>query len=98
MQYKAFISYSHAADNKLAPVLQSSIQQFSKPFYKLRAIRLFRDKTTLSLTPQLWPFIQKALAESEYFILMASLESAKSPWVIQEVNEWLQNNNNSLKI
>ena len=33
MAYKAFISYSHAADNRLAPMLQSALQRFAKPFY-----------------------------------------------------------------
>src|SRR5437867_4307106 len=31
MPYKAFISYSHAADSKLASALQSALYQFAKP-------------------------------------------------------------------
>jgi TIR domain-containing protein/WD40 domain-containing protein len=89
MTYKAFVSYSHAADNQLAPMLQSALQKFAKPFYKLRAIDIFRDKTSLHLTPELWPEIQKAIRQSEFFILMASPESAKSDWVQREVVEWL---------
>jgi len=58
MSYKAFISYSHAADYQLAPTLQSALQRFAKPFYRLRAINVFRDKTSLHLTPKLWPLIQ----------------------------------------
>jgi hypothetical protein len=68
MSYKAFISYSHAADGQLAPTLQSALHRFAKPFYKLRALRVFRDKTSLHLTPQLWPLIQSSLSESEYFL------------------------------
>ena len=45
MLYDAFLSYSHAADGKLAPSLQSGLQQFAKPWNRLRAIRVFRDKT-----------------------------------------------------
>jgi len=89
MAYKAFISYSHAADNRLAPMLQSALQRFAKPFYKLRAINIFRDKTSLHLTPELWPEIQKAIRNSEFFILMASPDSAKSHWVQKEIEEWL---------
>lgn len=96
MKYKAFISYSHAADNQLVPVLQNSLQQFCKPFWKLRSIRIFRDKTTLSITSELWQSIQNALNESEYFILMASPDAANSLWVEQEILEWLTRNNNSL--
>jgi hypothetical protein len=30
-RYKAFISYSHAADNRLAPVLRTALHGFAKP-------------------------------------------------------------------
>src|SRR4030095_2180359 len=89
-EYKAFISYSHAAQGTLAPLLQSALQKFAKPFYRLRAIRVFRDETSLALTPRLWPTIQKALGASEYFILMASPAAAASEWVQAEVGEWLR--------
>lgn len=91
MVYKAFISYSHAADGKLAPALQSALQSFAKPWYKLRALRIFRDKTTLAMTPRLWPSIQRALDDSEYFLLLVSLESCQSPWVQREVDHSLRN-------
>ncbi|MEJ2092877.1 MAG: SUMF1/EgtB/PvdO family nonheme iron enzyme [Syntrophobacterales bacterium] len=90
MPYRAFISYSHAADGKLAPALQSALHRFAKPWYRLRAIHVFRDETSLSVTPALWPTIEKALGESEYFILMASPEAAASHWVRQEVDYWLK--------
>jgi WD40 repeat protein len=93
-KYGAFISYSHAADNKLAPMLQSALHRLAKPFYRLRAMRVFRDKSSLNLTPELWPLIQAALKDSEYFILMASPEAAQSKWVKNEINEWLTLNQN----
>jgi WD40 repeat protein len=91
MMYKAFISYSHAADGKLAPVFQSALQRFAKPWYRLRGLRAFRDETGLAVTPALWPSIQRALSESEYFILFASPEAAGSHWVEQELQFWLAN-------
>src|SRR2546423_9736343 len=96
MPYKAFISYSHAADGQLAPTLQSALHRFAKPFYRLRALRVFRDKTSLHLTPELWPLIQKALAESEYFRRLAAPDAAKSHWVEAEVEEWLRLKGGSL--
>lgn len=96
MSYKAFISYSHAVDNQLASRLQSALQRFAKPFYRLRHIRIFRDETTLSLTPELWTTIQKALSESEYFIFLASPRAAQSIWVPQEIEEWLKRQDNKL--
>lgn len=70
-KYKAFISYSHAADKELAPKLQSELQKFAKPFYQPRAIRIFRDETNLEANPKLWTSIEDALNNSEYFVLMA---------------------------
>jgi WD40 repeat protein len=90
MIYKAFISYSHAADNRLAPALQSALHRFAKPWYRLRAIRVFRDKTTLAATPALWPSIEKALGESEHFLLLASPEAAASQWVQREIMYWIE--------
>ena len=88
--YDAFISYSHAADGKLAPALQNALQRFAKPWYRLRALHLFRDQTSLSATPGLWPAIEAALKGSRYFLLLASPEAAKSRWVQQEVEWWLE--------
>jgi hypothetical protein len=88
--FDAFISYSHAADGKLAAALQHGLHRFAKPFFKLRAIRVFRDETTLAMTPQLWPEIEKALRSSHFFILMADPLSAQSDWVKREVACWLE--------
>jgi WD40 repeat protein len=54
-------------------------------------MRVFLDKTSLSANPALWPTIEQALGQSEYFLLLASRASANSHWVQQEVNWWLQN-------
>lgn len=88
--YQAFFSYSHAADGHLATFLQNALQGFAKPWYRRRALRVFRDMTGLSVTPDLWAKIRQALASSEYFVLFASEQSARSQWVELEVNTWLQ--------
>src|SRR5215510_12479873 len=90
-KYRAFISYSHAADDRLAPALQSGLHRFAKPWYRLRAMRVFRDKTGLAVTPELWGSIQKALEDADYFIPLASPRAAQSKWVEQEVDWWLRN-------
>lgn len=89
-RYKAFISYSHAVDGKLAPALQTGLERFAKPWYRLRAFRVFRDKTGLAVTPALWPSIERGLESSEYFILMASPAAAQSEWVQREIDYWLE--------
>jgi tetratricopeptide (TPR) repeat protein len=89
--YDAFISYSHAKDRPIASALQSAIQRLGKPWYRRRVLRLFRDDTSLSATPGLWPAIEQALANSRFLILLASPEGAASPWVTKEVTYWLKN-------
>ena len=86
--YDAFLSYSHAADGQLAPALQAGLQSLAKPWYRRRALRVFRDKTSLSASPELWPAIEGALSQARYFVLLASPEAAASHWVEQEVRWW----------
>src|SRR5437660_11235691 len=88
--YDAFISYSHAKDKPIAAALQSVVQKLGKPWYRRRALRLFRDDTSLSATPHLWPTIEQALGESRFLILLASTEAAASHWVGEEVAYWLE--------
>ena len=88
--YDAFISYSHAKDKPIASTLQSAIQRLGKPWYQRRVLRLFRDDTSLSAAPGLWPAIEQALANSRFLILLASPEAAASPWVAKEVCYWLE--------
>jgi tetratricopeptide (TPR) repeat protein len=88
--YDAFVSYSHAEDKPIAAALQSVIQKLGKPWYHRRALRLFRDDTSLAATPHLWPTIVQALGQSRFFILLASPEAAASKWVDREVSHWLE--------
>lgn len=89
-EYDAFISYRHAADGQLAPALQTGLQSLGKPWHRRRALRVFRDKRSLSATPDLWPTIERALGGSRYFVLLASPEAAESRWVDHEVRWWLE--------
>ena len=86
--YDAFISYSHAVDGKLAPAIQSGLHRFAKPWYRLRALRVFRDETSLSATPELWPSIVAALDASRWLIVLASPDAAESRWVNDELEHW----------
>ena len=88
--YDAFISYSHAKDKPIAAALQSVVQRLGKPWYRRRALRVFRDDTSLSATPHLWPSIEQALSQSRFLILLASPEAAASPWVGKEIEYWLE--------
>ena len=89
MVYDGFISYSHAADDRLAPALQRGLQRLAKPWNSRRALRIFRDETGLSTNPHLWSAIEGSLDESEWFVLLASPEAAASEWVNKEISHWL---------
>jgi WD40 repeat protein len=88
--YDAFISYSHALDGKLVPALQTMVERFAKPWYRPRALRIFRDTASLSANPDLWSSIETALAGSSWLVLMASPEAARSVWVDREIAWWLK--------
>ncbi len=87
--YDAFISYSHAADGQMAPAIQEGLQRLAKPWNRRRALEVFRDQTGLSVTPHLWGSITAALDTAQWFVLLASPESANSEWVGKEISHWL---------
>jgi hypothetical protein len=91
MKYNAFISYSHIADGLLSSKIQLGLQKIAKPWYKIRALNIYRDQTNLSLTPNLWGTIQNALENADFLMLMASPAAAQSNWVNKEISFWLNN-------
>jgi WD40 repeat protein len=90
MNYRAFISYSRYADNMLAVALQKSLQRFGIPWYRPSKFQVFLDRVDLAASPALWPSIENSLEASEFFILLASPESAASQWVQREVAFWIE--------
>ncbi|GLW33641.1 TIR domain-containing protein [Actinoplanes regularis] len=89
MTFDGFISYSHAADGRLAPAVQRGLHRLAKPWHRRRALWIFRDQTGLAVTPKLWTSIQEALDGSRHFVLLASPEAASSQWVNREIEHWL---------
>jgi WD40 repeat protein len=89
MTFDGFISYSHAADGRLAPAVQRGLHRLAKPWHRRRALWIFRDQTGLAVTPTLWTSIQQALDGSDHFVLLASPEAARSPWVNREIEHWV---------
>ncbi|MEV0199762.1 TIR domain-containing protein [Nonomuraea sp. NPDC050691] len=87
--YDAFISYSRATDAPVAKALRDELHRFIRPWYKMRALRVFLDQASLSANPGLWPSIREALDSSRCFILLASPEAAVSPWPSREIEHWL---------
>lgn len=88
-RYDAFLSYSHAADSAKADHLRRGLQNFARSSWRqLRALRIFLDNASLSANPGLWPEIERHLADSGAFILLACPRSADSDWVQKEINWW----------
>ena len=74
----------------LAQRLQSALQRFAKPWWKRRAVRIFRDESSLSANPHLWSSITEALDSSGWFVLLLSPDAARSEWVNQEIGYWVE--------
>lgn len=89
VRYRAFVSYSHASDRHLGGALQNALQLLAKPWYREQVFEIFRDQTDLASSPHLWSDIEAALRESEFFVLLASPQSAGSQWVAREIDFWL---------
>ena len=86
--YDAFISYSHAADSRLAPALERGLRRLTRAWYQRQALRIFRDQTSLAANPDLYATIERAMRHSRNFVLLASPAAARSPWVRREVRYW----------
>jgi hypothetical protein len=83
-EYDAFISYSHAADSRLAAALERGLERLARPWNRLRAMSVFRDENDLTLNPDLWGMISSRLERARYLVLLLSPEAAASPWVNKE--------------
>ncbi len=95
MQYRAFISYSHA-DSRWARWVHRRVENYRLPS-RLRGTHgefgplpdrfgpIFRDREDLSSAGDLGPKIQVALADSEAMIVLCSPDAARSPWVNNEI-------------
>lgn len=88
--YDAFISYNHGADGELARALRSNLQRFAKPWNRRRAMRVFLDRDSLEATSSLGDALDDKLGGARYLILLASNESAASPWCDREARYWLE--------
>jgi WD40 repeat protein len=88
--FDAFLSYSHAGDAELAAALQRGLHRLARPWYRARAVHVFRDTSDLAADPDLWSVIERGLARSRHLILLASPEAAASPWVDREVAYWFE--------
>lgn len=75
----------------LATALEEGLERYAKPLFKMRALEIYRDTESQILTPDLLAAVHQAMDQSEHLILLASPESAASPWVPKELLHWCEN-------
>ena len=61
VRYGAFLSYSHAASAEMARGLEKWLQIYAKPWWRWRAVNVFRDENDFTASPGLWSTIADAL-------------------------------------
>jgi hypothetical protein len=87
-RYDAFLSYSWQADLRVAPVIQSTIQNFLRPWYKTRAKTIFRDLSCLPAGSSLERELLVRLDRSHHLIVLACPEAALSRGMELEIRHW----------
>ncbi len=95
--YDAFISYRHSElDKFVAETLHKQLEAFRLPGNVSRKIgrkkieRVFRDKDELPLTSNLEDPIMRALAESEFLIVICSPRLKESLWCKKEIETFIR--------
>ena len=88
VEYDAFLSYAHR-DRHVASAIHKGLHQIGRRLGRLRALRVFRDDTNLTASPDLWGKITEALDRARYMIVVLSPQSAASHWVNEEIGYWL---------
>src|SRR5581483_8902141 len=87
--FDAFLSYSWSADSKVAPLIQSVLQQFLCPWYKPRARRVFRDLSSLPASSSRTESLKQHLDRSKHLIVLACPQAATSEGMEFEASHWL---------
>lgn len=97
MRYDAFISYRHAKlDMYVAKKIHKGLETFrvpravTKKSGKKNIKRVFRDQEELPIGSDLGDNIRKALAESEYLLVICSPRTPESYWVQKEIDTFIK--------
>jgi len=86
--YDLFISYSQSDDREFIRCVERTLWSFGRAWYQLRGLRTYRDETNLAAEPDLWLAIENAIKRSNCLVLVASPRSARSHWVVREVQSF----------
>lgn len=86
--FDAFLCYARE-DVDQAVALQEGLERLGKPWFRHRAMRVFRDRSELAAGAPLWSTLRQRLSRSRWLVLLAAPESARSSWVSRELDWWL---------
>ena len=95
-RYKAFISYRHLPlEASVAKKMHRRIEHYIVPKELRKGGEkklglVFRDQDELPIASDLTENIEQALDRSEFLIVICSPETAKSPWVLREIDYFLK--------
>ena len=89
LDHDAFISYDHD-DRPVAAGIQKGLHRIGRRLGQLRALRVFRDDTDLTASPDLWGTVTEAMDRARYLIVVLSPHAVASNWVNKEVAYWLE--------
>jgi len=89
LEFDAFLSYTHS-DRPVVSGIQKGLHRIGRRVGQLRALRVFRDDTDLTASPDLWGRITDALDRSRFLIMTLSPQAAQSVWVNREIGYWLE--------
>ena len=70
--------------------IQRGLHRIGRRMGQLHALRVFRDSTDLTASPDLWGKVTEAMDRSRYMIVVLSPHAVASTWVNKEVAYWLE--------
>ena len=85
-KHDVFISYHTDTDSELAKAIERGLEQYNKPFLKIRAMRVFRDGSALNAGSRLRGQLADILEHTRWFVFLASPigEQLKATEITQE--------------
>ncbi|MEV4804296.1 TIR domain-containing protein [Nonomuraea sp. NPDC049421] len=89
LRYDAFLSYAWKPDLPLVRAVRDALHRLARPWYRLRALRVFRDQSSMPSNSGLDRAIKDALDDSRYLIVFLSPQAVESPFVNDEIRYWL---------
>jgi TIR domain-containing protein len=76
-------------DRPVAVGLQNGLHRIARRVGRLHSLRVFRDSTDLTASPDLWGKVTEVMDRSRYMIAVLSPSAAASAWANKEVEYWL---------